>query len=65
MPIIIGRQRSGGSQFEASPGKKQDPISKISNTHKKRAGVTQEVEHLPSMCEVLSSNSSTIKKFIS
>jgi hypothetical protein len=43
--------------------KKGDPISKISNTHKKRTDrVVQVVEHLSSKCEALSSNPSTAQK---
>jgi hypothetical protein len=46
---------------QASLGKKQDPISKI--TRENRAGVvTQMVKHLPSKCKALSSKPSTEKK---
>jgi hypothetical protein len=41
-------------------GKKWDPISKI--TKAERARGVDEVEHLPNMLKVLSSNSSTVKK---
>jgi hypothetical protein len=51
----------GGSRFKASPGKKQDPISKIPNT-KQTGGVAQVVECLPSKPEALNSNSNTGKK---
>jgi hypothetical protein len=45
---------------QARMSKKQDPISKI--TRAKRAdGMTKVVEHLPSKCKALNSNSSTTK----
>jgi hypothetical protein len=48
-------------RVQASPGKKQDPISGI--TRAKRAkGVTWAVEHLPCKCKGLSSNTSPRKK---
>jgi hypothetical protein len=70
--VLFGRQRSGGSPFKASLGKKWDPISKTKiNTHthiqwgwggRVADGVAQGIEHLPSKSEALSSNSSTGKK---
>jgi hypothetical protein len=43
--------------FKTSPGKKQDPISKIPNIHKKKkkkaGGMAQVVDHLPSKCDAL------------
>jgi hypothetical protein len=39
----------------------RDPISKITNTHKKGAGKVAQVRMLPSKCEILSSNASNAK----
>jgi hypothetical protein len=46
-----------------APGKKQEPISKITR-EKKAKGMTQGVEHLPSKCEALSPHPSTTKKIL-
>jgi hypothetical protein len=46
----------------AQTNSSQDPISKIPNRKKRAGGVDQEVEHLPSKCEILSSNPSIKKK---
>jgi hypothetical protein len=45
---------------QASLGKKQDPISKITRANR-AGGVAQVEEHLPSKSEALSSNTSTAK----
>jgi hypothetical protein len=47
---------------QASLGRKQDPISKIIRKKKKARDVAQAIEHLPSKCEVLSSNPIPPKK---
>jgi hypothetical protein len=54
------RQRSGGLWFKASLSKYFMRPNLENTQQKKRAGrVAQEVQHLPSKCEALSSNSST------
>jgi hypothetical protein len=62
-PNLRGKLRSGGQKFQASLGKNQDPISKITRA-KSAGGITQAVQHLPKKCEALSSNPSTIKNKI-
>jgi hypothetical protein len=47
--------------IQASLGKKWDPFSKITRA-KMAGGVAQVIEHLPSKCEVLSSNFSNANK---
>jgi hypothetical protein len=59
--LLLGRLRLRGSWFQASPGKKQDPISKITR-EKRTGGIAHTVEYLPSKHEALSSNHSIIKK---
>jgi hypothetical protein len=49
-----GRDREDSGRFEASLGKKQHPISEITNV-RRIGGVTQAVEHLPSKCKALNS----------
>jgi hypothetical protein len=49
--------RLGGLQFRQAA---QEKVSLyLKNNHSKRAGMAQAVEHLPSKCVALSSNSST------
>jgi hypothetical protein len=63
MPVILATV--GSIKLDCDPGcprkKKQDFISKITRA-KMTGGTTQEVEHLPTKCEVLSSNLSSTKK---
>jgi hypothetical protein len=56
-PSYVGKQ----NKVQASPGRKQDCIPKITNV-KSSDGVAQMVEQLPSKCKTLSSNPSTAKK---
>jgi hypothetical protein len=63
MPANLATAGSTNRKIELQAGLdvKRDPISKI--TKAKRAGdMVQALQHLPSKCEVLSSNSSTTKK---
>jgi hypothetical protein len=46
-----------------SQAKSEDPISKITKV-KRAGGMAQMVESLPSKCMALSSNTSTVKKYL-
>jgi hypothetical protein len=56
-----GRDQEDHSLRPALANSSQDPISNILNT-RKRAGVTQVIEHLPGKYEALNSNPSTVKR---
>jgi hypothetical protein len=59
----LGRQRSGGSRFEASLRKIVcETLSLKHSTQNRAGGLVQVVEHLPMESEALSSNPSTTKK---
>jgi hypothetical protein len=61
---LLGRQRLQGKiMVQASPGIKQDPISKIT-TGKRAGSVIQVVEHLPSKHESLGSIPVSPKKLL-
>jgi hypothetical protein len=60
---LLGRQRSGGNRFKASPREiVYKTLSQKYPTQEKASRVVQVVEHLPSKHEVLSSNTCIAKK---
>jgi hypothetical protein len=60
MPVIPSTAGSVNKRIavQSGLGKKQEPIFKRT-TAERVGGVTQAVEHLPSKCETLTSNTST------